>query len=285
MKYPHEFEEIDLVDGPNIALDILTRFSITLRHFNTVDSTQSYLAELLKYLLCQEVALQDAVYIASANHQLFGRGKGNRSWFSSLDCNCLALSFMFSLPASSVRQAPLITQLLALSAKEVLDELLSSQITSLKWPNDIMIDGRKIGGILAELECVDAEMSAVVIGIGLNIDIADDVLRDNIQAPGYWSPGAIFQCTGKRLDRVDVRNMVIERFLRKLSLFLTNDGMTESEFCNTSGNLFRLGSEIRFRDGDNVIVGVHRGIDRTGGLRIEVSPNNVIVFHSGEIIR
>lgn len=100
-----------------------------------------------------------------ADHQTAGRGRRGRSWESPPGQN-----LMFSLllhPPIPPQHAPRCVLLWAAAMAEVLD-------VSLKWPNDLVsADGRKVGGVLAELEAVGDEVHFVVLGVGINVNQTD----------------------------------------------------------------------------------------------------------------
>ena len=252
-----------------------------------VDSTQTYLLEnMLEKAKEGWLSGSMDVFAASANHQTMGRGKADRKWFSSTSHKCFALSILFPFPTTLVSRSPLITQLLALSAVEAIDGLVGAPHVRLKWPNDIIIEGRKVGGILAEMYPIeeDAGLHAVIIGIGLNLDIPSEILESNITGEGKWLPGAIRQLTDVDIDRTVLRDKILELFVPKVSDFLRSSGTLTPEGLNSiSSRQFLFGQTISFRDGPVIHRGIHRGISDTGCLVLDCFGVEK-TLNSGEII-
>jgi BirA family biotin operon repressor/biotin-[acetyl-CoA-carboxylase] ligase len=115
-----------------------------------------------------------------AEYQASGRGRRGRSWLAPLASGlCLSASWSFEgLPAE-------ISALGLVAGVAVADALDSLQVPDvmLKWPNDLWIDGRKLGGILIEMRAETAGPAFVVIGIGINVDLPEAVAR-NIEQQG-----------------------------------------------------------------------------------------------------
>jgi len=254
--------------------------SVHVCELAVIDSTQSYLVENIMdeakkiwYSGCMDV------FVVSANHQTSGRGKGDRQWFSSDTHKCFALSFLLPFPVSLTARGPLITQILALSALETINELVSRDAVHLKWPNDLIIEGRKVGGILAEMY-PDPDMHAVVIGIGVNLDIPVEYLESGIRASGRWPPGSVRQLTGVDLDRRTLYEKLIQNFLNKMSDMIRNEGdLTPSVLHGISSHQVMVGQKISFHDGNKTLSGIHRGISEGGGLVVDSK-----IFYSGELI-
>jgi biotin-(acetyl-CoA carboxylase) ligase len=145
-----------------------------------------------------------------------------------------------------------------------------------------MISSRKVGGILAELVPMSDDSHAMIIGIGLNLDVPEDVLLAGISREGRWAPGSIKQQTGVSLPRETVWEKISEIFLSKLSDFFSGRNI---DLRPINEKQFMYGSQIRFRSSPDVppIQGIHRGIDHlTGGIVME-QDGVVKTFHSGEI--
>ena len=101
-----------------------------------------------------------------ADFQHAGRGRRGRSWGAAPGS-----SLLYSVlvrPRLAVEQAHLVTSALALSAVEACDSLAGVR-PGLKWPNDLMVDDRKLAGVLAESVVAGNRLEAVVVGMGLNV--------------------------------------------------------------------------------------------------------------------
>jgi BirA family transcriptional regulator, biotin operon repressor / biotin---[acetyl-CoA-carboxylase] ligase len=121
-----------------------------------------------------EVALAEAAAGAAegllvlAEEQTAGRGRQQRSWWAPAGS-----SLLFSLllrPPIPAGQAGQLTMCLGLGAVEAIEEVTGLH-PALKWPNDLVLDGRKLGGMLAESRLAEMQLSYAVLGLGLNVNL------------------------------------------------------------------------------------------------------------------
>ena len=135
-------------------------------HFPIIDSTntwaKTHAAELNP----------SSFTIITADEQTAGRGRFKREWVSPNGCN-LYVSYVFFLEQldSNVGNIP---QVLALAAYEVVQQWVP--LVKLKWPNDLVIQDKKVAGILSEVTQVGS-IWAVIIGIGLNINMPESLIK------------------------------------------------------------------------------------------------------------
>jgi BirA family biotin operon repressor/biotin-[acetyl-CoA-carboxylase] ligase len=139
---------------PNLAG---TRFR-DIRWFERIDSTNRYL------LQCASEGLPEGV-VAVADEQTAGRGRLGRAWVAPAG-SALLVSVLLR-PALPVERTHLVTLAAGLAALDAIDSLTSVR-AGLKWPNDVVVDDRKLAGILAEAD----GSGAVVVGMGCNVQPA-----------------------------------------------------------------------------------------------------------------
>jgi BirA family biotin operon repressor/biotin-[acetyl-CoA-carboxylase] ligase len=257
---------------------------VDVKHYAEVESTQSLLREIYhEKLLHNDKVEFNRVAVVSADHQRAGKGKGDRKWFSAAAFKCLAMSFLFPFPIELTASAPFITQLLALSAVDAL-KALGVANACVKWPNDIVLEGRKVGGILAEMFPLCSGFHAIIIGIGMNIDVPDDVLDANVGRDRVWPPGAIGQLVGVEIAPEKLREKLIEQFLLNLLEFLREKKPAGFFLSRANEYQILLGSKISFRITDSdTVSAVHSGLSSDGGLLIETEGIEK-VYYSGEIV-
>ena len=257
---------------------------VDVKHYVEVESTQSLLREIYhEKLLHNDKVEANRVAVVSADHQRAGRGKGDRKWFSSAAFKCLAMSFLFPFPIDLTASAPFITQLLALSAVDAL-KALGVADACVKWPNDIVLKGRKVGGILAEMFPLCSGFQAIIIGIGMNIDVPEDVLDANVGQDRSWPPGAIEQLVGVEMSPEKLRENLIEQFLLNLLEFPKEKKPAGLFISRVNEYQVLLASQILFRITDSETVeGFHRGVSSDGGIVIETAGIER-VYYSGEIV-
>lgn len=141
-----------------------TRFAQQLQHFASIDSTNTALLEA-----AASGAPEGTVYIA--DEQTAGRGRGAHTWHSAAG-DGLYLSALVK-PSLHLRDALLLSLATGLAAQTAIRSTTNLSI-DLRWPNDLLLDGHKLGGILAEtaVEPVSANLRYAVIGIGINLNHA-----------------------------------------------------------------------------------------------------------------
>ncbi|MFC1809628.1 biotin--[acetyl-CoA-carboxylase] ligase [Candidatus Omnitrophota bacterium] len=133
---------------------------ITVFHFDEVSSTND---------LCKEYARSGdyEILIVRADYQRKGRGRFDRVWLSPPKKNLLFSILVY--PRIEAAQTPLLTAVAAQSIAEVLAKKTKGNIT-LKKPNDVLCNGKKIAGILTEQESIGSRSSFVILGMGININ-------------------------------------------------------------------------------------------------------------------
>jgi BirA family biotin operon repressor/biotin-[acetyl-CoA-carboxylase] ligase len=165
-----------------------------------IDSTAStnfFLKEWAK-----EQVLEEGT-VVFANTQTAGRGQTGTFWEAEPGKNitCSLLLYPVFLP---VKQHFLLSETVALGVKEILDDYLKN--VSIKWPNDIYFEDRKIAGILIENELSGTEFSQSVIGIGLNVN------QEIFTSPAP-NPVSLKQITGVDFDLERLTEKIIRRIL------------------------------------------------------------------------
>ena len=128
-----------------------------------VESTNTYAQELVKHSKPPEGT------IVLAQEQLHGRGQRGNTWLSEARKN---LTFSLILYPTSIpaENQFLLTQLISIALVDFIKHEMNSESIKIKWPNDIYVGNKKIGGVLIENSLRGPEISSAVIGIGLNIN-------------------------------------------------------------------------------------------------------------------
>ena len=163
----------------------------------SIDSTNVFLKELSKKQILEE----ETVVITES--QTAGRGQAGNHWESESGKNitCSLLLYPTFLP---IKQNFLLSKIVALGVKDSLENWVES--VTIKWPNDIYIDSRKIAGILIENEFQGNEFLQSVIGIGLNVN--QEIFTSN--AP---NPVSLKQILKKEIDLDVLLETMIERII------------------------------------------------------------------------
>lgn len=196
--------------------------------------------------------------VAVAEFQTSGRGQVGNTWESEPGMNLMFSVILYPdfLPAN--RQF-LISQIAALSVKEMLDEYISD--ITVKWPNDIYWKDRKICGMLIENDLMGHSLFCSVIGIGININ--QQKFLSN--AP---NPVSLAQITGREYDREEILNHFLKRFYdRYLGLILEKDEEIQRDYMSA---LYRRDGFHPYRDEQGDFQACIRDIEPTGHLILEL---------------
>ena len=209
-----------------------------------------------------------ALYLA--DRQDAGQGRRGRPWVSPPGANLyLSVSRRFAHPVAALSG-------LSLAAGVALVEALHAlgvAEAGLKWPNDVLAGGRKLGGVLVNLRGEGAD-TAAVIGLGLNLRMPADA------GEGIDQPWCDLASLGHDRTRVEVATAVIAHLVEALEQFDTA-GFEPFIARWDRLDVFR-GRDVRIVDGIDVATGTVLGIDGAGALRLRVDGSERR-FHGGEL--
>lgn len=245
---------------------------------------------------CKRLAAQGAPQgmLAVADAQVSGRGRRGRSWQSPAG-ESVYMSLLCR-PDISPDAASMLTLVMGLSVAEAVERHtgLSAKI---KWPNDVVVNGRKICGILTEMEMgLEArEIQSLVIGVGINVNngFAEmQELRDTEKAHDTAFPEELRQvatslfleagCKDKRIIRAPLVQYVMEAFEKNYELFLQSlDLSLLKERYNAY--LVNRNMPVKVLDPRGEYNGIAREIDDTGNLLVETEGGEVKKVYSGEV--
>jgi BirA family transcriptional regulator, biotin operon repressor / biotin---[acetyl-CoA-carboxylase] ligase len=210
-----------------------------------------------------------------AEYQTAGRGRRGRSWLAPPGgAICLSLSWTFRGVPEDLGALGLVIGVCVLRALHA----LGVAPASLKWPNDLLVGERKLGGILIELRAESAGPACVVIGIGLNVALGAQLLKQiadsGTQATDLVSSG------GEALSRNAVAAALIGECLRGLAQF-AREGLKPFIAEWRDADALR-GKPVSVSGAEGASRGVARGIDLHGALLVE-TPQGVKRFISGDV--
>ena len=150
----------------NLIMVNLDMSKYTIVTLEEVHSTNSYALEYLS-------SFEDKTVIYTP-HQTLGRGRYNRRWICD-DSENVYMSIVLK-PKKENYPYPNLTQYLSLSVCSILEKEFCIN-ANIKWPNDILVDGAKISGILAETGMLNNQIEGIVLGLGLNVNLKQETLN------------------------------------------------------------------------------------------------------------
>ncbi len=207
-----------------------------------------------------------------AEYQQAGRGRRGRSWHSPFAANiCFSLTWHFDDGANTLSGLSLATGIW------IAEALVAAGVTDigLKWPNDVLHDGRKLAGVLIEIKGETTGPCQTVIGIGLNVDMPASA-AETIDQP--WTD--IRTITGKLPGRNRIAGLLLHHLLTGLSSYQRNGLTTLLERWNELDCL--AGRQVQLHHPSGVVSGTARGIDETGALQLACE-DGLRSIHSGDI--
>src|SRR5580692_6075381 len=216
-----------------------------------------------------------------AEVQSAGRGRRGRSWLATPGgALCLSLGWVFATMPRDMGSLGLAVGVCALQAlrEHVPDVVAAKTPLQLKWPNDLLCDSRKLGGILIDMRAEAGGPSYVVIGIGLNV-VLNDAARAQISATGT-EPCDLKSLEVSPLKRNQVVTSLIQCLIRGLTVF-ERDGLKPFRDEWQRADALR-GKAVTVTTVQDTTHGVARGIDVDGALLVETA-GGLVRFIAGEV--
>ena len=205
-----------------------------------------------------------------AREQTAGRGRFERQWVSPKDAG---LYFSIVLrPELELKSFPLITLMASLAVRDAL-EIAAGIRSDIKWPNDVLVNDRKLCGILAET----VESRTVILGIGIN-------LRTNsIPAELADVATSIESITGKVPELERLLETLTDTLATRYEMLLSKNGdrVIVEEWQRASS--YARGKHVRVSHVGEELHGITRGLESDGALRLETSDGRIEIIRAGDV--
>jgi BirA family biotin operon repressor/biotin-[acetyl-CoA-carboxylase] ligase len=233
-----------------------------------VDSTNDEAARQL-------AAGRSAPFVVLARQQTRGRGRLGRSWHSEANGNLYA-SFAFRPRVAPSRMA-IFTLWMGVNICELIANF-TKLAPGIKWPNDILFDGRKAGGMLTEARIDADQIRDLIFGLGLNVNSSTDA----------W-PAELARRAVSLAEQVNAP-LDVNRFTAALvgRVLLAYEQFTEGDHASSFADLWQRydvlrGNRVALLQGDRRITGTAMGIDDEGSLLIRAVNGRLQRFHAGDV--
>lgn len=235
-------------------------------HRETVDSTNDWAKEEARL-----GALEGTVL--TANMQTVGKGRRGRSWESPAGTS-IYMSLILR-PQIAPEKASMLTLVAGLSVVQTIREQLGLE-AMIKWPNDAVIFGKKICGILTEMNVGASGIEYVVVGIGINVNTGafPEELAD--KATSLWLE------YGKQIDRQALLEAVLDSFFKNYELFLEKQDLSLLLEAYNSVLVNRQKS-IRVLEPEHEYDGISGGINEKGELLVTREDGTEVAVYAGEV--
>jgi len=241
-----------------------SRLGQQILHFDELDTTQRIAHEQ-----AQQQAAEGTLVVC--DHQTNGRGQLGRTWHEAKNKG-IAMSLLVR-PDVPMHQAGQLTLVAGIALAKTLRSL-DTPVT-IKWPNDILIHGRKVAGILTEMQTEADRISSVIIGIGINVH--HQQFSEGIENRAT----SLAKETGQSFRRAEV----VGRFLNQFELLYTQwlELGFGSFVADWEDLADRLHETVTLRTRQATASGTLLGIDETGTIRIQTDAGETR-FHSAELV-
>ncbi len=232
-----------------------------------VDSTNTYAMRL-----AAEGEPEGSVVVAE--YQTAGRGRLGRKWVSPRGVN-LCMSVILR-PDSPPREMPLITLGAGVALARAVAGLYGLD-AKLKWPNDLMIGGRKAAGILTEMSAGSDTVRYVVLGVGVNVNTARYHFPEEIRD----SSTSIMLELGREVDRQELMHKFLDELGRVYAMLLGGDEVSLLEEWRASS--CSIGHEVCVKTQGRLVRGRAAAVDEYGRLLLELPGGGLEKVSSGDL--
>jgi BirA family biotin operon repressor/biotin-[acetyl-CoA-carboxylase] ligase len=206
--------------------------------------------------------------IVLADEQTAGRGRRGRAWVSPP--GGLYLTIVLRPESDAVRRLAMVAPLAVCEAIDAVAGVRSS----IKWPNDILIEGRKVGGILIDSRLSAGDVEYALVGIGVNLSL--DPLR-HAEIRNIATSLALE--SEREVSREELLAAVLNRFEKLLAASRVNGDVYEA----WRARLATLGRQVRAQSGDYLEEGVAEDVDGEGNLLLRRADGSIAVISAGDV--
>ncbi|WP_158527383.1 biotin--[acetyl-CoA-carboxylase] ligase [Pelagibaculum spongiae] len=204
-------------------------------------------------------------------YQFSGRGRRGKVWQSPPCSNLMfSVAWRFYLPPMRLG---LLSLVVGVAIARALEKYTASTL-QLKWPNDLLLNDKKLAGILVELPKISEDETSAVIGVGVNL-LVDDKVAKHIDQP--WS--SLSDISSKPIDRNQLQVDLLSELVRVIS----NEACWSEEIASFWKHRDWLqGKRIDIKSGERIETGLALGINEAGGLMVATEKGEKAVY-AGEV--
>ena len=250
----------------NIKAEIKGGIGREIFFYETVGSTNTVASDLA------EKTIEGAVVIADSQQK--GMGRLGRKWESPPGVN-IYMSIILR-PKIEPKEATLITIMAAVACATALRRVTGLHVT-IKWPNDLMVSDKKIGGILSELKTDHGRIISAIVGIGMNVNVDIDTYPADVQEGAT----SVKNETGMSYSR----EVVISEILNEIDYWYKilngmGKGILLLEWQKLTST---LGREVKVTVGKETFTGLAESIDSEGMLILRLPSGMLKKINSGDL--
>ncbi len=262
-----------IVDTPDVmtSQEILSRLHAEWMgqkciHLASVDSTNNYAKRI-----AEEGALAGTLVVA--DEQKAGKGRRGRSWETPDNVNIMMTLLL--RPKIHPGPAPRLTLLMAMAAAKSIRTETGLE-AFIKWPNDVVVGGKKVCGILTEMSAEVDYINYVVVGIGVNVN------QESFSEELGRTAGSLYLALGKKISRAGLAVRIVENFEMLYETFIKTEDLSEL-YEEYNAMCINCGRQVQVQEPDNAYIGTADGINEQGELIIHKEGGGVVCIYAGEV--
>jgi BirA family biotin operon repressor/biotin-[acetyl-CoA-carboxylase] ligase len=241
-------------------------FGKHIYHFFKTDSTNRVAMELGH-------AGEPEGAVVLAEEQTKGRGRMGRSWQSERATGIYVTLLL--RPKLAPVQAPLLTMMAGLSAHAAV-EAVTGLAVDLKWPNDLLIRGKKVGGILTEMHAEPGQVRFVIVGIGVNVN------QEKFSGELGGTATSLRMETGKQQSRLELLVRLLREFESDYNRLL-REGVASVVARFEALSSYANGKRVRVTNGSESYAGVTEGLSPDGLLQVKRDDGKLVTVLAGDV--
>ena len=241
-------------------------FGRRIYHFFKTDSTNRIGMEL-------GYAGEPEGAVVLAEEQSAGRGRAGRAWHSERAAGIYVTLLL--RPKISPVQALLLTMMAGLSAHAAIQAQTGLE-ADLKWPNDLMLNGKKLGGILTEMYADTSLVRFVIVGIGINVN------QEKFLPELGGIATSLRLATGKQQSRLELLARLLREFETDYNRFLREGARFVTERFSKASS-YAVGKRVRVANGSESFTGITAGLAPEGLLQVQIEGGRVVTVIAGDV--
>jgi BirA family biotin operon repressor/biotin-[acetyl-CoA-carboxylase] ligase len=263
----HLLEYPDVITYSEVKSVLRTQWAgKELYYLDTVDSTNTYAKKL-----ADEGAIHGTLVVS--NQQSGGKGRRGRTWESP--ANTGIWMTLILKPNMNPSYASMLTLVMAIAVAKACNEITKVPC-SIKWPNDIVLNRKKICGILTEMSAEMDYINHIVIGVGINANMEE--FPEELQEKAT----SIRLQNGEKINRAQLINRVMVHFEEEYSLFMEHKDLS-LQLDNYNDLLVNRNNEVMVLEPSKEYSGIARGINEKGELLVEKPDGSLCRVYAGEV--
>lgn len=260
-------ETPDLVTKSEILSQLTTKWlGQEIGFFEVTDSTNIQAKKL-----AEAGCVHGTLVVADQQDQ--GKGRRGNGWVSPKGSDIFMTIVL--RPNIKTIHAPMLTLVMALAVSKGIDEV-TGLVSYIKWPNDIVVNNKKVCGILTEMTTEMDDINYVVIGAGVNVN------RTTFSTDIEDKATSLCLESGSNHNRAFLINSILNAFEYYYDLFIKKENLSDL-MEDYNNKLINTGKEVRIINDNKSEIKIALGIDKDGGLMVENADGSVDTIISGEV--